>query len=334
MDKITSFGDCHPIDSYAEKNDLGGLVDQVKLFMDKSISEKTKKAYKSDWSSFTNFCEDNDLSPMPADPSTVSLYISHLAVDGKAVATIQRHLTTISQAHAAFRINSPTTDFDTVRTFSGIKRSLGTAQKKAKPIIWTQLVKIVNAMRPSIIGKRDRAMLMVGWSAALRRSEIVALEFADIEFVDEGMIVIIRRSKTDQEGEGFKIGVPWAKDKRLCPANSMKEFIDRSQISSGPLFFALGRKGKQFFMPPSKDRHRLSPKSINLILSRRLKDAGIKPAGYSGHSLRAGYITTAAKAKIPEHLIQIHTRHASVKVLRGYIREGSLFTDNPLSVLF
>lgn len=335
MGEITKFGDFLDITSCAEDRNIDSLVDRVQLFMDASRANGTKRAYRSDWKSFTEFCENLKLVTIPAEPQTVCAYIAWMAEKGLKVSTISRHLTTISQAHRAFRKSSPTSDYDVIRTFQGIKRTIGTAQKRAKPLMWSDMQKIALATKPSAIGRRDRALVLVGWAAALRRSEIVALNRDDIDFVDEGMIVTIRSSKTDQDGEGYLIGIPFASTSSIgvCPVQAMREHIEKSEIASGALFFAMGMAGKAYVCSHGGS-HRLSGKAVNRILGRRMKGAGLDTTGYSGHSLRAGFITEAAKSRVPEHLIQLHTRHASVKIMRGYIRDGSLFNDNPMKIIY
>lgn len=332
MGKILKFGVTNPPTPYVNR-DVDSLVSGIKLFMDAAKSEATKRAYRTDWANFTAFCENNELSSMPAEPSTLCAYITALAESGRKVSTITRHMTTISQAHRAFRKRSPTGDFDVLDVLKGIKRTIGVAQKKARALVWSDLVKVCRSIRPHFQGKRDKALLLVGWAAALRRSELVALDLSDIGFVAEGMIVNIARSKTDQEGAGYEIGVPFAKDPQCCPTTALKSWIEIARIESGPLFFSIGNTAKQFFLEVA-DRERLRPRGVNYILGRRLEKAQINTDGYSGHSLRAGFITSASKAGVPEHMIQTHTRHRSVKTMRGYIREGNLFNDNPASVIF
>jgi len=241
-------------------------------------------------------------------------------------------LTSISQAHKIADHPSPTRAVEVAEVFKGIRREKGTAQKRAKPLVLPELKKVVDSMRPSFLGRRDTALLLVGWAAALRRSELVALDFEHFEMVEEGLILTIRRSKTDQEGAGFKLGIPFARDSRYCPVKRLAHWVELARISAGPLFFSIGTPGKKFHAKIT-DRKRLSAKFVNEIIKKRVAEAGFKPDGYSGHSLRAGFVTSAAKVETPEHLIQCHTRHRSTKVLRDYIREGSLFDSNPLAIM-
>jgi integrase len=203
---------------------------------------------------------------------------------------------------------SPTTSPEVVETWKGIKRDRGVSQKRAKPLLLSDLRKVIDATRPTFIGRRDAALLLVGWAAALRRSELVALDFDDIDFVAEGMVISIRKSKTDQEGAGYRIGIPFARKVSHCPTNSLKNWIDLAGITAGPLFFSVGTPGRKFHTEVA-ERRRIGARLVNEIIKRRLERAGLTSRGYSGHSLRAGFVTSAAKNETPEYMIQIHTRH-------------------------
>lgn len=332
MVELLRSGDC-PTIKYTPAT-LSTLDEAADLFLNAAKSDATKKAYRSDWESFSLWAAEYGLCVLPADPRTVRRWITHLAHDlSRAPATISRSLTAISQAHKIVDLQTPTTAPEVVETYKGICRKVGTAQKRAKPLLLADLRTVIDAMRPTFLETRDAAMLLVGWAAALRRSELVALLLDDIDFVAEGMIVTIRSSKTDQEGAGYRIGIPFGRDDRHCPTKRLQKWIDLAEIKTGePLFFSVGVDGQRFHKAVAS-RSPLSTRSVSDVLKRRIKKAGLTPRGYSGHSLRAGFVTTAAAAKIPEYMIQLHTRHRSAKSLRGYIREGKLFTENSLLTL-
>lgn len=336
MVKALRSGDSRKIAKHKQKTqiqEIKDLTDSARDFLNSSKSDATKQAYRSDWKSFSSWAESRSLDPLPAKPATVALYITWLAAKkGRKPSTISRVLTSISQAHKAANLDTPTRSLEVVEVFKGIRRKKGTAQKRAKPLVLSELKKAVDSTRPTFLGRRDRALLLLGWAAALRRSELVALDRENIEFVEEGMIVQIVRSKTDQEGQGYKIGIPFAKNEKYCPVKILMSWIELAAIKAGPLFFSVGTPGKKFHTDVDEPR-RLSAKWVNAIIKKRVEQAGLSPVGYSGHSLRAGFVTSAAKMEAPEHVIQIHTRHRSTKSLRGYIREGSLFASNPLSVM-
>jgi len=330
MGELLKSGDC-----LSENNTktLSTLDERSKDFQKRLRSEATKEAYSSDWKAFTDWASGLDLDFLPARPSTVRRYITHLAHDrGRAASTISRALTSIRQAHQTLELTNPTISPEVVETWKGIKRELGTAQKRAKPLLLADLRKVIDGTRPTFLGRRDAALLLVGWAAALRRSEIIALDFEHVEFVPEGMIITIPKSKTDQEGEGYRLGIPLAREERFCPTKRLEKWITLARIESGPLFFAIGTPGKKW-IAKIDERRRIAPRLVNAIIKRRLERAGFTARGYSGHSLRAGFVTSAATQEMPEYLIQIHTRHRTTKVLREYIRQGNLFTLNPLSTL-
>jgi integrase len=331
MDDILKSGVC-PKTGTLEKKTSSPLSDESKEFIDRSRSSATKKAYRADWDRFVEWTEEKKLSSLPAEGSTVANYISHLATIGRAPSTISRVLSSISQAHKTSDLPSPTGSPEVINVNKGIRRDKGTAQRRAKPLVLADLKRVCDKIRPSFLGKRDKALILVGWAAALRRSEIVALDIEDIDFVEQGMILTIRRSKTDQEGAGYKIGIPFASDKHYCPVLKTADWINVAEISSGPLFFAIGTPGKKWHAHIETPR-RLAASMVNAVIKRRLKISGMNPAGYSGHSLRAGFVTSAAKEEIPEHRIKTQTRHRSTAILRSYIRDGAIFENHPLSIL-
>jgi integrase len=310
------------------------LSDDALPYIHASTSEATKKAYQSDWLSFKTWATGNRVvSYLPATGPTVANYITFLAKNKDlAAATISRALSSISQAHETLKLDNPVKSPEVSRVNKGIRRKRGTKQKRAKPLVLKELMNLCDEIPPTFLGRRDQAILLVGWAAALRRSEIVALDIADIDFVGQGMTIEIARSKTDQEGEGYKIGIPYAKNKRHCPVENLKLWINLAKIKKGPLFFAVGTPGKKWHTHV-EDHRRLSAAMISTIIKRRLIQAGKISAGYSGHSLRAGFITSAAAKSMPESLIQKHTRHDSLRILRIYMRDGDLFESNPLSLL-
>lgn len=320
--ELSKFGD----------TEIQKLDKRSKDFQQNSRSDATKSAYRNDWQSFSKWCTEHNLDFLPCEPSTVRRYITNLAEIGRATSTISRSMTSIRQAHQTMGFTSPTAHPDVIETWKGIKREIGTRKRRAKPLMLTDLKKVVDSTRPTMIGRRDVALILIGWAGALRRSELVALNREDLEFVTEGMIITISKSKTDQEREGYRIGIPLARDEKYCPTKRVQQWMTLAKIESGPIFFKIGMGGKKFHCLV-ENRKSLSPRMINLIIQRRMKRAGLDIVGYSGHSLRAGFVTSAAKAETPEALIQLHTRHKTSKVLREYIRDGSLFNSNPLSIL-
>jgi integrase len=314
-------------------NTIDLLDRKARELLDASKSESTKRAYTSDWKSFLRWALEQELVCLPAETETIVLYCTHLVELGRKPSTITRSLTAISQAHKSMGMDSPTLSPVVGELLKGIRRTHGAEQKKARPLLLAELKKVVARCGPSFLGRRDAALILVGWAGALRRSELVALNLDDIEFVKQGMTIKIKRSKTDQEGEGFLIGVPFAQKEDICPVLALQKWIKLANIQDGPVFYSIGPTGKGRFHADVENKRHLSGKSVNLIIKRRVRHAEISPTDYSGHSLRAGFITSAAEKETPEHLIQSHTRHQSTRVLRGYIRQGDVFNNNPLSIL-
>lgn len=333
MDEITRSGRSQQIVKPSETTSIQTLTENAREYLESAKSDATKRAYRSDWKKFSEWASPLDLTCLPAEPTTLALYITHMADEGRAVSTIYRTMTAISQAHKTMGLQPPTNAPEVVEVFKGIRRARGGPQKRAKPLVLSELKRVIDAIGQSYLGSRDKALLLIGWAAALRRCELVSLNFSDARFVDEGLVLTINRSKTDQSAEGFQLGIPHAQDQRYCAVARLNHWIGVAPITRGPLFFPIGTAGKDRWHARVTHRPNLSPRSVNLILHKRLKNAGISPAGYSGHSLRAGFVTSAAKLETPEHLIQFHTRHRTTATLRGYIREGSLFSSNPLSML-
>lgn len=307
-----------------------------KLLVDFGIaakSESTKKAYEGDWQRFTHWTMKHNFDALPANPSTIKLWITHLADTGRRVATIARSLAAISQAHASASFETPTIYPEVIETMKGIRKTFGEAKRTASPLMLSDLKRVIDSMGPSFIERRDTALICLGWAAALRKFEICSLLARDIEFVAEGAILTLSASKTDQEGNEEKIGIPWAKQDKYCPVLAVKRWIELAKIKpENPIFFAVGRDGGQWHKEVHGKRP-LSAKSISDIVKKRIKQVKILSKGFSGHSLRAGFIRSAEQQKIPEFLIKTHIRHKSTKILSSYITDDKFFASNPLSTL-
>lgn len=307
----------------------GGLPEELiraaREYIQASKAENTLRAYRGDWADFSTWCEEKGLCPLPAAPETVVLYISALADAGRKTSTIRRRLASISRAHQAAGQASPTRAVAVREAWRGIARRHGTAPQGKAPILVEMLRAMVAALAPNtLIGRRDRALLLLGFAGAFRRSELVGLDVSDIEETDDGLVVHLRRSKTDQEGAGRKIGIPYGSDPATCPVRALRAWLEASGIAEGPLFRPVNRHGQV------GDR-RLSDKAVALIVKRAAEAAGYDPARFSGHSLRAGLATAAAAAGKSERAIMEQTGHKSAAMVRRYIRDGSLFRDNAAS---
>jgi integrase len=292
------------------------VPDQVAALVEASISENTRRAYRSDLKAWGG--------QLPADPSTVASYLAAHA-ETLSVATLVRRLATISKAHQARGLPNPCRSEIVRATLRGIKRTRGIAQREAKPLLKEDLFRVLDAMGESMKAARDRALLLIGFAGGFRRSELVALDFADIERVRQGMIIVLRRSKVDQVGAGRKIGIPYGRT-RNCPIVALDHWLAVSGIDNGSIFRPVDRQGRVA-------TERLSGEAVSIVIKERVAAVGMDASGFSGHSLRAGFATSAAQAGVPSFKIRAQTGHASDAMLARYVRDGELFTGNAAGAL-
>jgi len=304
---------------------LGDIAERAQDYLRHAKAANTVRAYRSDWQHFLDWCERRGLEPLPSQPQAVALYLTDLAESCKT-STLQRRLTAISQAHQLAGYSSPTKDARVRAVWAGIRRTKGTAQKGKAAVMTDDVRLMVESLPSSLRGLRDRALLLVGFAGAFRRSELVALEVADIAFTRAGLVVLIRRSKTDQEGAGRPVGLPYGSNADTCPVRALQAWLESAGISEGPIFRAVNRHGQ---MQPG----RLSDKAVALVVKRTAEAVGLDPERYAGHSLRAGLATSAAAAGASERSIMAQTGHKSVTMARRYIRDGSLFRENAAAQL-
>ncbi|MDP9419478.1 MAG: tyrosine-type recombinase/integrase [Actinomycetota bacterium] len=302
---------------------LEQLAEQAGRYVDAAKAEATIRAYRSDWAEFSAWADHRGLVALPATPETVALYLVELAEVAKA-STIARRLSSISQAHRAAGHPSPTASARVQAVATGIRRVHGAGVDQAAPITVGLLRRMLEVVPPGLGGTRDRALLLVGFAGALRRSELVALAAEDLDEVDEGVVVTITKSKTDQEGAGRSIGVPYGSNLLTCPVRALDAWMQTARISSGPVFLPVDRHGR---LDPGR-RGRLSPVAVNRLIKTYAARIGLDPDHYGAHSLRAGLATSAAEAGVSERAIMNQTGHRSLPVMRGYIRSGTLFKEN------
>ena len=323
------------MDEITKKNRIESLEKLADSFATASISKSTRKAYECDWRDFWRFCRDNDLSDLPAEADTVCLYLTHLAESGSAISTIVRRCTSITAIHHASGHDSPVKNDRVGRVLKGIRNTIGEPQKKAKALSWSDVSKMVRQCDSLIIGLRDAAILLLGWASALRRSELVAINIGDLEITEQGIILTVKRSKTDQAGSGAKVGIPRSNGP-TCPVTAVERWIFRrseSQLApEEPLFVKIGVSGRGRWWWETSGR--LSSRMISSIVKHYAKLAGLRPYDYSAHSLRRGLATEAGAAGVPERVISRHTRHRSIQVLRGYIEDGTIWVENPLPAIY
>jgi integrase len=299
---------------------LAPLVASARSYAAQAKSEATRRAYRASWGRFVAWCDERGLSALPADPGTVALYLSHLADSGKKLATIQKALAALVEAQRAAGFPSPREDARVREVMKGIRRSLGVAPAQKDPISPTELRAMVRSRPATPQGLRDRALLLLGFAGAFRRSELVGLDVDDVTWGDDGLTVTLRRSKTDQEGEGRKVGIPFGSTPQTCPVRMLKGWLEAAGHTEGPLFRPARGRGVGVT--------RLSDKAVARLVKRAAEAAGLDPARLSGHSLRSGLATAAAKAGKSERSIMAQTGHRSAQMVRRYIRDGELFSEN------
>lgn len=305
---------------------LEEVAGRAKEYIGQAKAANTIKAYRSDWNHFVAWCQDQGLDSLPATPQTVALYLTALAEAGRKASTLQRRLSSISQAHQAAGYPSPTHDIQVRTVWAGIRRVRGTKQEQVAPIVTEDLRAMIDALPDNLSGLRDRALLLVGFICALRRSELVSLDVEDLRPTPEGLVATLRRSKTDQEGQGEEKALPYGSSPATCPVRAVQAWLKASGITAGPLFRSVNRHGQV-------GSSRLSDRAVANIIKRAAEGAGLDPALYSGHSLRAGFATSAARAGAEERDIASVTGHKSERILRRYIRQGLLFRNPALYVV-
>lgn len=296
------------------------LFAQAQHYIAAALAENTRRSYETGWAQFASWCRRHHREPMPAEPETVALYVADLAARLKP-STIDVRLAAVAAAHRAAGHESPTKAESVRLVRRGMRRTVGTAQRQVRPVTVDDLRAMVCALDGDIRGCRDRALLLIGFAAALRRAELVSLDVADVAETPGGLTVRVRRSKCDPEGEGRSIGVPYGANPSTCPVRAWRRWLEASGIESGPAFRPISRHG-------TLRATRLSDRAVAQIVKRHAATIGIDATEVSGHSLRAGLATAAAAAGVPEHVIARTTGHRRTETLRRYIREASLFSEN------
>ncbi len=300
-------------------------LEQAREFIRASKADSTLRGYKSDWRHFCQWSEGHDVCPLPAAAETVASYIAECAARLK-VGSIQRRLNAIAEAHKAVGLESPTSAGIVRNTLKGIKRTMRKAVVQKAPTLTADIREMMEATDGGTIGARDRALMLLGFAGAFRRSELVALDLADLEFNRDGLTVTLRRSKTDQDGAGRKVGVPYGSNPETCPVRVMQFWLERVNLSSGPVFRSLDRHGKV-------QVRGLSPGDVARVVKKLAQRTGLDATKYAGHSLRAGHATSAAIAGASERSIMNQTGHRSVQMVRRYIRDANLFRNNSAAKL-
>ena len=308
--------------------DIKALQEETLLNLKSSKANNTIRAYKSDFKDFSLFCAQNGFKPLPSEPKIISLYLTHLSTKDVKMSTLKRRLVSIGVIHKLKGHYLDTKHPAIIENIMGIKRRKGIVQKGKKPILISSLKLIINAIdqqtKDKIKKLRDKSIILTGFSGGFRRNEIVALNYDDLDFVPEGLKITIRRSKTDQFGEGSVKALPYFDNSQYCPVVTLKNWITVSKIKSGPIF-------RRFLKGSKLSENRLTDQTVALLIKKYLNLAGIDSKNYSGHSLRSGFATSAAESGVEERSIMAMTGHKSVEMVRRYIKEANLFKHNALN---
>ncbi len=292
-----------------------------------SKANNTLRAYKSDFRDFGNFCSKHGLNSFPTEPKIVSLYLTHLSKYAK-ISTLRRRLVSIGMVHKFKGHYLDTKHPIIVENLMGIRRVKGSIQKGKKPLLINHLkliMHVIDEIKTNEIKKlRDKAIILIGFGGGFRRSELVTIDYEDLEFVNDGVKITIKRSKTDQYGEGMIKGLPYFSNEIYCPVVNLKKWLEISKIKSGPIF-------RRFSKGSSLTEKRLTDQSVVLIIKEYLKLAGIENKNFAGHSLRSGFATVAADSGADERSIMAMTGHKSTQMVRRYIKEANIFKNNALN---
>ena len=296
-------------------NDIKSLELETLNNLKNSKSPNTLRAYESDYKDFTAFCVKNNFNSLPANPKVLSLYLTNLSQNSK-FSTLKRRIASISVIHKLKGHYIDTKHPIIMENLLGIKRQKGSNQKAKKPILINDLKAIIDAINKDKIREnrklRDKALILVGFAGGFRRSELVALEHEDIEFVREGVKIFVRRSKTDQSGEGMTKAIPSFNNALYCPVVNLQNWIYELKTKKGKIF-------------------PISDKSVALIIKKYANLAGLDGNKYAGHSLRSGFATSTAEAGAEERNIMAMTGHKTTQMVRRYIQEANLFKNNALN---
>jgi len=307
--------------------DLASLAQTAQSLLDYQLAESTQSVYGRDWNLFCDWCTTHGLDALHASESVLALYATDMAERGLKLPTIRRRMAAIRTAHAKAGLAS-SADSSLVRDIlRGISRRDGVAPAGVKALLTDDIRRIVEAIPDdSVIGIRNRAIILLGFAGAFRRSELVSLNLGDLQDDANGLIVHLRKSKTDQYGRGRLVGIPQGIHPITCPVTAIQRWREASGLTDGPLFRSISRYGVI-------SQSCLSDRAIALIVKQTTTAAGLDPTHYSGHSLRAGHCTQAARNGISETVIMQQTGHRSRNTLQRYIRMGTIFTENSADAL-
>lgn len=297
------------------------LSDLADALAENLVAASTKRAYTHDWSHFARWCMEQRRESLPADLDTVCLYLTDYAETYRP-ATLGRRLVAICRAHKEAGHEPPTRAESVKNQLRTIRRTQGTAQARRTALTVEQLRKMMASLPTGTpAGQQDRALLLLGFAGAFRRSELVGLDVADLSIQSQGLVITLRRFKTDQEGQGRSIGIPQGVNEATCPVRAYLAWTRAAGIKSGPLFRSIDRHG-------NVSSRRLTGESAAAVVKKAVTAIGLDADPYAAHSLRVGLVTEAARRGIPDHKIMAQTGHKSREMLDRYKRDGQAFRDN------
>jgi site-specific recombinase XerD len=313
---------------------MNELTSELKLLKETTLNNinnskanNTIRAYKSDFQDFHAFCFKHGLQSLPTEPKIISIYLTYLSQKFK-VSTLKRRMVSISAFHKLKGFYLDMKHPIIIENLLAIRRKYGSYQIGKKPLLINNLKSIINVIDTIIVNKlkqlRDKSLILVGFAGGFRRAELVSINFEDLEFTEEGLKINIKKSKTDQFGEGMIKGIPYFQNKMYCPVVNLKKWLEISKITTGPIF-------KRFSKGLSLTNKRLTDQSVALIIKEYLNLAGIDNKNFSGHSLRSGFATVAADSGADERSIMAMTGHKSSQMVRRYIKEANIFKNNALN---
>lgn len=283
-------------------------------------SANTQRAYRNDWQGFMNWCAEVGCACLPASPDDVARFVAARG-DTHRISSIQRALVTIRQIHRAANLPDPTKETIVSEAIKGLRREKGVTFR-GKAAATTDIIRqLVASLPDSFLGIRDRALLLIGFAGGFRRSELVGLDVSDLDFREDGLVITLRRSKTDPEGFGRQIGISYGSNPETCPVRRLKEWVLTAKLTEGPVFRAIDRHGHLAST-------RLTDQVVAKVIKRCAQRAGLNPKEFSGHSLRAGFVTSAALNDASDRQIMAQTGHRSRAMVDRYVREANLFRNN------
>jgi integrase len=308
-------------------------LEQARAYAAASKADETRRAYTREWTLFASWCSSKGLAELPAAPVTVAAYLAALA-DGSGTprgrarkpAGLELALAAIAGAHKAAGFLSPRDAPEVRAVRAGIRRTVGVAQRQVDPLLVPELRRAVAALPDTLLGLRDRALLLVGWAGSFRRSALVSFDVPDLAFGPDGLELHLRRDKTDQEGKGRTLPIPFASAAEVCPVLSLRAWLDAAGITEGPVFRSVDKAGHV-------SAERLCDRAVALVVKRAATSIDVDPEAFAGHSLRAGFATSAIRAGRHYRDVMRHTGHRDVRVFDKYVRAADLWRDNPAAGL-